>query len=382
MSGFHDRDEGRFAPNPQARVVPGALAVALSLLASTVTGELASAEAIVCTEFCPPPHNQPPPGGGGVFVSANAGLTDAATRFLQTLSTFSDRNAASPNNNPQGGGADGAPSRYRAWAEGYGMTSRTDLQGDFPGDHRKVWGGVTGVGVTLAPGATVGLSVDQSRTKIDVTGLPQHGKIDLTQIGLLGAFASGPWQLSTMAIYGFGRVHTEREDFGGTPTASYDAHLWAGMAEFSYYVALPNNSRFVPKLTFDGTSAHTDGFVESGGAVPIIGSAVNSSRLRMLIGAEAGHTWLWQRTIMDFLVYGRMVDNLVQNIGTLQVSDPAGGFAPQSLLGIRESTIGADAGATLSAKFTETARIYAVYDGRYRSNFISHTGTVGAEIRF
>jgi hypothetical protein len=102
----------------------------------------------------------------------------------------------------------------------------------------------------------------------------------------------------------------------------------------------------------------------------------------MMIGGEIGHTWLMDRTIMDFLVYTRLVDNFVQHVGAIQISDPAGGFAPQPVIGIRESTQGADAGATLSAKVTEMTRIYAIYDGRFRSNFTSHSGTIGAEFKF
>jgi hypothetical protein len=36
----------------------------------------------------------------------------------------------------------------------------------------------------------------------------------------------------------------------------------------------------------------------------------------------------------------------------------------------------------LSAKVTDVMRLYAVYDGRFRSNFTSHSGTLGAEFRF
>jgi hypothetical protein len=77
-----------------------------------------------------------------------------------------------------------------------------------------------------------------------------------------------------------------------------------------------------------------------------------------------------------------LVDNLSQNFGALQISDPAGLNQPQLVAGVRESELGADAGATLSAKVTDVVRLYAVYDGRFRSNFTSHTGTVGAEFRF
>lgn len=351
-----------------------------ALFAAAVSSE---ASAQICAAFCPPRGGGELPPSGGIFASSQAGLLDLGTQYLQRLDAFTSfRSAAGSSNNPQGGGGDTTEPRYRTWFEGYGLRSRTDAKADFPGDHRRTEGAVAGVGATIAPGVTLGLSVDQSRTKIDVTGLPQHGTINLTQIGALGSFTRGAWQLNTMAIYGFGKVHSERFDAGGSPTAEYGARLWAAMAELNYYVALPDNFRIVPKLTFDGTRAHTDAFIEAGGALPIAGSAVDSSRVRMLLGAELGHTWLVDRTILDFMVYGRLVDNFLQDVGTLQVSDPAGTFTPQSVIGVRESTLGADGGAMFSAKLSETARVYVVYDGRFRSNFTSHSGTVGAEFRF
>lgn len=340
------------------------------------------AVAQICARACPQVGPVAPVLTGG-FASGQAALFDVGTQFLQRLGAASSfRSAASSSNNPQGGGADTPDDRYRTWFEGYGLASKTNASADYAGDHRHTWGGLAGAGITIAPGATIGLSVDQSRTKINIDTLPQHGTIDLTQIGAIGAFGSGPWNLNTMAIYGFGNVHSERTDAGGTLTTSYGARLWAGMAELSYYWALPNNSRLVPKLTFDGMHTHTDAFVETGGALPVAGSATSASRVRMMIGAEAGHSWLAGRTIMDFLVYGRFVDNLEQNIGDMQISDPTAGFAPQTVVGVRESTLGADAGATLSAKITDVARVYAVYDGRFRSNFTSHSGTLGLEFRF
>ena len=84
---------------------------------------------------------------------------------------------------------------------------------------------------------------------------------------------------------------------------------------------------------------------------------------------------------MDFAVYGRLVDNLSQNFGTLLVTD-ASSACRTVVSSIKESELGADAGATLSAKVTDVVRLYAVYDGRFRSNFTSHTGTAGIEFRF
>ena len=136
---------------------------------------------------------------------------------------------------------------------------------------------MAGAGVTLAPGVTVGLSVDQSRTDVDVTGLPQSGRIDLTQIGAIAAFEHGPWNLGATLVHGFGDVHTSRFDVGGQSTAAYQAQLWGAMAELSYFWALPNNSRFVPKLTFDWMRSRTDAFTETGGVAPVAGSAVTAT---------------------------------------------------------------------------------------------------------
>lgn len=379
---MRESTKGMLVPIRRMRATPWLTAAGLIVTTAFSNGARAADEHPLCLSVCPPNNSVTVP-NTSVFGSAQAGITDVGTQFMQHLDTIlSDRNAASPTSNPQGGGADTPYSKYRTWFESYGLASRTDAQADFPGDHRRTWGGLAGAAINLTPNATVGLSVDQSRTKIDLTGLPQHGTINLTQIGAIGAFGSGPWQLNTMAIYGFGNVHSQRDDIGGMLVASYGARLWASMAELSYYIALPQNSRIVPRLTVDGTWTHTDAFTEVGGAFPVSGSSVDSSRGRVLIGAEFGHTWLVDRTIMDFLVYGRFVDNFVQNIGTMRVSDPAGGFAPQPVIGVRESTLGADAGATLSAKLTDMMRVYVVYDARLRSNFNSQTGTVGIDFRF
>ena len=73
--------------------------------------------------------------------------------------------------------------RYRAWFEGYGVESHMDPISDFRGDRRETWGGVAGFGVTTAPGVSFGFSVDQGRSKIDITPLSQRAVVDLTQFG-------------------------------------------------------------------------------------------------------------------------------------------------------------------------------------------------------
>jgi uncharacterized protein with beta-barrel porin domain len=370
----------------RGRVRPTLAAVAALCLA-TASG--ADAAVISCGTGGPfvaaPPSC---PQGDSIALSGDAALFDVGTRFLQRLAAISSfKTAASAGNNPWGGGADSTPSeRYRTWLEGYGLASRTDATDDFAGDKRRTFGAVAGAAATIAPGVIVGLSVDQGRTKVDVTNLPanlaQNGHIDLTQIGALAAFQNGPWSLGTNVIYGFGRVHSSRFVAGEASTASYLASLWGAMAELSYYWALPNNSRFVPKITVDWMRTQTDAFTETGGFLPVSGSGVTSTRVRMMIGGEVGHSWLMDHALLDFSMYARMVDNLSQDIGVLELTDAGGSGVSRLLAGIRESNLGADAGAMLSARVSDTTRLYAVYDGRFRGNFISHSGTVGAEFRF
>jgi uncharacterized protein with beta-barrel porin domain len=364
-----------------------ALIVSVLLVAAAFTSP-AAAQPGGCTFFVPCPPV--PASNGSVYGSAQASLFDIGSHFQNRLGALSSyRTAASRGNNPQGGGADLAVDptydRYRTWFEGYGINTTTDAQGAFLGDRRKMYGGLAGAGMTVTPGVTFGVSVDRNTTDADLPGA--SGRIDMTQIGALGSFEKGPWTLGITVIHGFGDVNSSRFDSGGTSTAAYHARLWGTMAELSYYVALPDNWRFVPKLSFDWLRSTTDAFVESGGTNPLSGSAVTATRIRMLVGGEIGRTWLantWLagRQMFDFAVYARLVDNLAQNIDDLIINDTTVITTPQFVTGVRESTLGADAGATFSVKVSQVARLYAVYDGRFRSNLTSHAGTVGAEFRW
>lgn len=319
---------------------------------------------------------------GNPHLSSSSSVADIGSQFLQRSGAIgSYRNAASPNNNPQGGGADAPAERYRAWLEGYGVGARTSAQDDFTGDKRTTIGGIAGVAMTVVPGLTLGLSVDQSRTNVSITGFDQSGRIDITQIGGNAVYETGNWSFGAALIHGFGRVHSNRAGTAGPITADYNATLWGVLGEASYYIALPNNSRLVPKAGVDWSASETDAFTETGTGA-ITGSSVSTRRTRITAGAELGHSWLVDRRLFDVAAYGRLVDNVAQDMGTLTIDNTAGGSAPRLLNGVRESHYGADAGAMASVKITPLARLYAVYDGRFRGNFTSHTGTAGVEFRW
>ena len=217
---------------------------------------------------------------------------------------------------------------------------------------------------------------------VDIANVSQGGRIDLTQVGANASYETGNWVLGGALIYGSGRIHSSRSDSSGQITAEYGAQLWGLLGEASYYISLPNNSRLVPKVSADWTTTATGAFTEAGTTNAVSGNRVVTTRARITAGAEVGHSWLSDRKLFDIAAYGRLVDNAVQNIGSLTVDNTAGGSAPRLIDGIRESNYGADAGAMASVKLTQLTRIYAVYDGRFRGNFVSHTGTAGVEFRW
>jgi hypothetical protein len=98
-------------------------------------------------------------------------VTNLGSIFLERLgSQASSGFGRALRTNPGGGGASEATdaTRFRTLGEAYGISVNTGAQADFLGDHRQTWGGVAGLGAMVAPGVNLGVSVDQSRTAIDV----------------------------------------------------------------------------------------------------------------------------------------------------------------------------------------------------------------------
>jgi uncharacterized protein with beta-barrel porin domain len=352
---------------------PALLTAALSLLGATQAA----------AQFVAPP-TYTDTRTGLTHQSSGAALFDAGSRFLDRLGPFATSSASKgANYNPEGGGADApAQQRYRAWFETYAMQSRTGAQGTFTGDERRAYGGIAGIGAVLAPGLSVGASVDQGRTKVSVTGAPQGATIDLTQLGLNASYETGSWTFGAALIHGFGNIDSARTSGPSQAVAGYGARLWGAVAEANYFIPLPNNSRLVPKAGLDWLSTRVDGFTETGGIDPVTVQDQSSNRTRLFAGAELGHSWLVGRTIYDLAAYGKMVDVVSQQSATLQLSSVTGAALPTTIQGVQESRFGFETGTTGSVFLTETARLYAIYDGKFREGFQQHGGTLGLELKW
>lgn len=314
-------------------------------------------------------------------VSAGATVTNLGSNFLERLNNqFSNGFSRMLRTNPGGGGASEAADtpRYRTWFEGYGISANNGPVGLFVGDNRKTWGGVAGIGARVVPGFNVGFSVDQSRTSIDVPLALQSATIDLTQLGFTASVDSGPWTWATAAVHGFGNINSRRDTGLGFATAGYNARLDGVLSEISYYWS-KDQYRIVPKGALEYVHARTGSLQEAGGLDPVTATAATVDRMRVLVGAEVGHYWILDQKIFDVSAYGKFVDNLVQNFSDITVSL---GTQNVTFQGIGESRYGADAGASASLSLTNTIRVYANYDAKFRAAMQSHQGTVGLELKW
>jgi uncharacterized protein with beta-barrel porin domain len=325
-------------------------------------------------------------GGQSATGSDTAGATASIAEQFWPLAYGSDAQAAAQgkaSNNPLAAYA-AAPAqmspRYRAWFEGYGSRARTDGQGTYTGDTRKAFGGVAGIGATLAPGVNVGASVDQGHTRTDVNGGTQYGRLDMTQVGLTASFDSGPWTLAVAGSYGFGHIHSARLETGGEAAAFYDTHMWGALAELSYYWS-SGHLRVVPKAGLDWAQGTTDSYVESGGTTPVMGSAQTSMRTRAYGGLEVGYANKLNAIDYDISAYGKAIDIVSQDIQAL-LATPLNGTPALLVPGVPDKRIEIATGTSFGVQLASNTRVYINYDGRFRSDFDSHSGTVGVEFRW
>lgn len=329
----------------------------------------------------PTPTPTPSPTPLPSATSSGSSALNLGSNYLERLGNQASNGVTrSLRTNPGGGGASEASTdpQFRTWFEGYGISVRTDAQGDVVGDKRKTVGGVAGFGARVAPGVNLGFSVDQSHTDIDVPLALQSATLELTQLGFSGSVDNGPWTWAFALVHGFGKVRSSRDTGLGLATASYRAAIDGALTEISYYWT-QDQMRIVPKGALEYVRASSAAFSESGGLDPLDVGSTSLSRARLMIGAEVGRYFIFDRKILDLSAYGKFVDNVSQNLGTVQVS-----LGSQSIIvpGIGESRYGADAGAAASLSLTNTARLYLTYDGKFRSALTSHQGTLGLEVRW
>jgi uncharacterized protein with beta-barrel porin domain len=267
--------------------------------------------------------------------------------------------------------------RYRGWAEGYGLWSRTSAQGPIPGDDRRMYGLAGGFGVKVSPGVTLGFGVDQGWSNIDLGAVSESARINLTQFGVNAGLRSGPWLANLAAIYGTGNADPSHGNaaLGGVSTSSYGVSIWGVLAEAGYRLRY-GEWRVVPKAGFDWTRVQTGAFTEIGG-LALMANNYAADRTRGFVGVEVGRRWPVNTAMLDISAYVRAVDVLSGRDRLLPVAFVALPGVPLTITGTREGQYGADAGARATLDITPKVKLYAAYDGRFRDGFEAHAITGG-----
>jgi len=361
-----------------------ALVTCVALLATVLPTSESKAQ--VCA-FAPCGGN----GGQAVSVtSANNAISsefatfDLGTRFLHSMidhsTSYFGGGYTLPN--PEGGGAGNAAPRYRSWVEGYGLASSTAAQGGFVGDNRRTLGGVAGFGMNVVPGGSIGVSIDQGHTAIDAPAALQSATLDLTQIGLNGSYEFGAWTISSGVIRGIGSVGSNRNTSTGPAGTSYNADLWGGITELSYYWGL-GNARIVPKLGADWLRTHTEAYTESGSSLDAASVPdIVHTRTRAYAGAEIGESWMLNKVMVDLSGYGRFVDIVSQSSPSLLLTSASGRESPSLIQGALEGQYGADAGAMFTVRLTPSSRVYVGFESHFREGYQAYGGTIGGEVKW
>src|ERR1700722_878048 len=235
------------------------LATAVAMVLVLVVAVAAASSSVQAQTIAPAPAPSPSPTPSPTptsinsDLSAGAAVTNLGSNFLERLGgQASSGFGRALRTNPGGGGASEATDapQFRTWGEAYGISARTSAQGNFAGDQRQTWGGVAGLGARIGPGVNVGMSVDQSRTAIDVPLALQSATLDLTQLGFNASVDKGPWTWAVALIHGFGKINSSRDTGFGIASAGYDAQIDGALTELSYYCSI-DQSRIVPKAAFE-----------------------------------------------------------------------------------------------------------------------------------
>src|SRR4051794_10804686 len=135
----------------RVRWIAAAVAFALIMVLSTTSGFAQSPTPTPTPTPTPSPTPIPMPTATNYDRSAGNSSLNLGSNFLERLGNQASGGVNRAfRANPGGGGASAGAEdpRYRTWFEGYGISIRTDAQGDFAGDKRK-----TAVSQALARGS-------------------------------------------------------------------------------------------------------------------------------------------------------------------------------------------------------------------------------------
>jgi Autotransporter beta-domain len=269
------------------------------------------------------------------------------------------------------------PGPAALWAEAYGYRTHVGAAGDFPGSRNHGEGINGGFGHDFGA-FRLGAAIDYGTSRIDEAAAGESADLRLGQVGLHGAWRSGPWSASLAATYGWGRLSTQVAPVGLTAAASslYGLSTAALSGEAGYRIAR-HGFALTPSVGAAYTHIRSDAFTETGSPLALTGEARSTGRTKGWLGLAA-------ETVggrLNLRAYGRAV----AFGGDRQVSLPVtfvGSTTALAIDGPDTGRFGADLGAALSWHVGAGVELYGAYDARLRSHYSLQTGSVGVRVSF
>jgi subtilase-type serine protease len=223
----------------------------------------------------------------------------------------------------------------------------------------------------------LGAAFDYGTSRIEEASAGEQARLRLAQLGMHGAWRSGPLYANLAGTYGWGRLSTQVTPQGLTATASsrYALRTAGVSAEAGYRIAAPGLI-VTPSLGAAYQHVRTGAFTETGSLLALAGQARSYDRYKGWLGVTAetdGGSPLLLRAYGRAVAFGgdRRADVPVTFVGSTTLL---------SIAGPDTGHLGIDLGAAIGWHLRGRIEAYGAYDARVRSRYTAHTGSIGVRI--
>lgn len=308
------------------------------------------------------------------FMSpAFGGLPPAARSFAPVGSGSGGPLASFPGAGP----ASPSPS-WNAWFDVYGWHGRRSASGGLAGDKRNGVGVNGGFGFQVTEQLRVGFGVDHGVVDLDLDGVGEKARLNLTQIGVYAGWRNGPWVLAASAQAGFGDVDTTIAPAGlnFSSIGSYSAKLFSAAGEFGYRIE-GGDWRLTPHIGGQWMNAQMGAFAETG-AFALTSPGGDFDWGKGWIGFSGDYRA--DLGALPLTLKGHVRAVAYSNDEILLPAGFAGIAVPMTINGPRAGDFGAEMGLGAQLRLSANASVFAGYDVRLRARMHTHAGTVGVRV--
>ncbi|WP_146119591.1 autotransporter domain-containing protein, partial [Phyllobacterium phragmitis] len=275
------------------------------------------------------------------------------------------------------------PEGATLWAQGFGVWSHWNGDGNAAPLDRSIGGLFMGADAEIADNVTLGLMGGYSHSSLDLDDRASSATVDSYT---LGAYAGGAWDAFSLkggVAHSWHSLDTSRSvafaGFSDSLSASYNARTFQAYTEAAYSVEY-GKARFEPFANLAYVHLNTDGYTESGGDAALTASGSSSNATFTTLGIR-GETQVYLGGLNARLSGGLGWRHAFGDTPTATQSFSAGGDAfTVTGVPLARDTLVLDAGFTLD--LTDSATLGLSYNGQLGSGLADHSAKASLNVRF